>query len=133
MRAQPAPQQRPKPFHGIHMDFTKAIAIFISGVLASSMVDTLMVVSPDTQTCINAVFICINKCTRSNGLFDERLDGLLLHIELVASFANHLNLLKYKEKRHVCAVSTPIARVGNICSDHAPSVPRPAAACHAFF
>src|SRR6266849_8244184 len=80
MRAQPAPQQRPKPFHGIHMDFTKAIAIFISGVLAPSMVDALMVVSPDTQTCINAVFICINKCTRSNDLFDERLDGLLLHV-----------------------------------------------------
>src|SRR5712692_191432 len=39
-----------------------------------------MVVSPDTQTCINAVFICINNCTRSNGLFDKRLDGLLLHI-----------------------------------------------------
>src|SRR3989442_304648 len=80
MRAQPAPQQRPKPFHGIHMDFTKAIAIFVSGVLASSMVDTLMVVSPDTQTCIHAVCICIHTCTRSNGLFDERLDGLLLHI-----------------------------------------------------
>jgi len=83
MRAQPAPQQRPKPFHGIHMDFTKAIAIFISGVLASSMVDTLMVVSPDTQTCINAVFICINKCTRSNGLFDERLDGLLFTLAIM--------------------------------------------------
>src|SRR3989441_8347838 len=80
MGAKPAPQQRPEPFHGIHMDFTKAIAIFISGILSSSMVDALMVVSPDTQTCINAVFICINQCTRSNGLFDERLDGLLLHI-----------------------------------------------------
>src|SRR6266487_4020642 len=45
-----------------------------------SMVYALMVVSPDTQTCINAVFICIHKCTRSNGLFDERFDGLLLHV-----------------------------------------------------
>src|SRR5712692_4977401 len=80
MGAKPAPQQRPEAFHGIHMDLTKAIAIFISGVLSSSMVDTLMVVSPDTQTCINAVFICINKRTRRNGLFDERLDGLLLHV-----------------------------------------------------
>src|SRR2546427_13024905 len=80
MRTKPAPQQRPKPFHGIHMDFTKAIAIFISGVLASSMVDALMVVSPRTQASINAVFVRINKCPWSNGLFDERLDGLLLHI-----------------------------------------------------
>ena len=62
------------------MDFTKTVSIFISGVLSSSMVDMFMVVSPDTQTCINAVFICIHKRTRRNGLFDERLDGLLLHI-----------------------------------------------------
>jgi len=27
MGAKPAPQERPKPFHGIHMDFTKAVAI----------------------------------------------------------------------------------------------------------
>src|SRR3989442_7727596 len=34
--------------------------------------------------------------------------GCAYCIELVASFANHPNLLKYKEKRHVCAVSTPM-------------------------
>src|SRR5712691_4646478 len=80
MGTKPTPQQRPEAFHGMHMDFTKAVSIFISGVLSPSMVDTLMGVSPGTQTCINAVFICIHKRTRSNGLFDEWLDGLLLHI-----------------------------------------------------
>src|SRR5712691_2668466 len=80
MGAKPTPQEGPKPFHGIHMDFTKAVPIFISGVLALSMVHTLMLVSPCTQASINAVFIRINKCTRGNGLFDERLNGLLLHI-----------------------------------------------------
>ena len=45
MGAKPAPQERPKPFHSIHMDFTKAVAIFISGVLAPSMVDTEVVAS----------------------------------------------------------------------------------------
>src|SRR5713101_5428815 len=80
MGAKPAPQERPKPFHSIHMDFTKAVSIFISGVLSSSMVDTLMVVSAGTQTCINAVFIRIHKRTRHNSLFDEWLNGLLLHI-----------------------------------------------------
>jgi len=34
MRAQPTPQERPEPFHRIHMNFAKAIAIFIAGVLA---------------------------------------------------------------------------------------------------
>src|SRR6266571_5908051 len=68
MWAKPAPQQRPEPFHGIHMDFTKAIAIFTSGVLSSSMVDALMVVSPRTQASINAVFIRVYQGTWGNGL-----------------------------------------------------------------
>ena len=41
------------------MDFVKAVAIFISSVLASSMVDALMVVSPVVQASINAVLIRI--------------------------------------------------------------------------
>src|SRR5712692_5828955 len=49
MRTKPTPQERPEPFHRIHMDFTKAVAIFIAGVLALSMVDALMVVSPGAQ------------------------------------------------------------------------------------
>ena len=60
MRTQPTAQQRPEPFHRIHMHFTKAVAIFISSELASSMVDTLMAVSPGLQTGINAVLIRIN-------------------------------------------------------------------------
>src|SRR5215211_5139755 len=80
MRPKPAPQQRPKAFHRIHMHFTKAVSIFITSILAPSMVHTLMLVSPCTQAGINAVLIRIHKCTWSNGLFDERLDGLVLHI-----------------------------------------------------
>jgi len=49
MRAQPTPQERPEPFHGIHMDFTHAVAIVISSELAPPMIDTLMLVSPDMQ------------------------------------------------------------------------------------
>src|SRR5215510_8386651 len=40
-------------FHCIHMDFTQAIAIFISSELASSVVHTLMTVAPGLQTSIN--------------------------------------------------------------------------------
>src|SRR6266568_3231380 len=58
-----------EPFHRIDMHFTKAVAIFISGVLAPSMVDTLMIISPCPQAGINAVPIRINKRTWSNGFF----------------------------------------------------------------
>src|SRR6266851_9505614 len=69
MRTKPTPQERPEPFHRIDMDFTKAVAIFIAGVLALSMVDALMVVSPGAQASINTVLIRIHKCTWNNSLF----------------------------------------------------------------
>src|SRR6266478_3855878 len=51
MRTKPTPQQRPEAFHRVYMDFTKAVAIFISGVLPPSVVDTLMVVPPLLRLC----------------------------------------------------------------------------------
>src|SRR5262244_1201115 len=69
-----------KPFHRIHMHFTKAVAIFISCELTPSMVDMLMTVAPGLQTGIDAVLISIHKCAWINSVFDQRLDGLLLHV-----------------------------------------------------
>ena len=80
MRTKPAPQQRPEPFHGIYMDFTKAVAIFIASELSSSMIDTLMLVSPGLQASINAVFIRLHERIGNDGVCDEGLDRLLLHI-----------------------------------------------------
>jgi hypothetical protein len=80
MRAQPTPQERPDPFHGLHMDFTKAVAIFIASELAPSMVHTLMLVSPDMQASLHAILVCINKCPWHDGVFDQGLDSLLLDI-----------------------------------------------------
>src|SRR5919198_4884601 len=80
MGTQPAPQERPEPFHSIHMYFTKAVAIFISCEFTPSMVDMLMIVAPGLQTGIDAVLIRINQCAWINSVFDQRLDGLLLHV-----------------------------------------------------
>jgi hypothetical protein len=60
------------------MHFTNAVTIVISSELAPSMVDMLMLVSPDIQASLNAVFVCINKRTWHDGVFDQGLDGLLL-------------------------------------------------------
>src|SRR5215471_5203878 len=80
MGPKPTAQQRPKSFHGIHMHFTKPVAIFIAGKFAPSMVDALMVVAPRLKTGINAVLIRIHQCAWINRVFDQRLDGLLLHV-----------------------------------------------------
>src|SRR6516162_3024217 len=80
MRPKPAPQERPEPFHSIHMHFTKTISIFISGILSSSMVHALMVVSPGLQASINAVLVRVNPCPWNHGVFDAGLNRLLRHI-----------------------------------------------------
>jgi hypothetical protein len=80
MRAQPTPQQRPKPFHRIDMDFTKTVAIFVSSEFTSSVVDTLMVVAPGLQTGINAILVRIHTCPWNDSVFHERFDRLLLYI-----------------------------------------------------
>ena len=51
-----------------------------SGVLTPPMIHTLMAVSSGFQSSIDAIFIRANKRTRNNRLFDERLNGLSLHI-----------------------------------------------------
>src|SRR5215813_8378410 len=62
------------------MHFTNAVAIVIAGELTPSMVDMLMTVAPGLHTGINAVLIRIHTCAWINGVFDQRLDGLLLHV-----------------------------------------------------
>jgi hypothetical protein len=62
------------------MHFAKAVAIFISGELASSMIDMFMAIPPDLQTGINTVFIRVNQCTGNNRVFNEGLNRLLFHI-----------------------------------------------------
>jgi hypothetical protein len=78
--AQPAPQERPESFPGLHMDFTQAGTIFIASALAPSMVDTLMLVAPDMQARITALLVCRNKCPWNDGVFDQGRDRLLLHL-----------------------------------------------------
>src|SRR5262249_38557398 len=80
MRTRPTAQERPEPFHRMHMHFTQAVAIVIACELTPSMVDMLMTVAPGWQTGIHAVRISLHQCAWINGVFDQRLDGLLLHV-----------------------------------------------------
>src|SRR4029453_16860765 len=66
--------------HAVDVHCAQAVAIVIAGELASPVVDTLMAVTPGLQTGINAVLICIHPCPWHDGVFDQGLDGLLLHV-----------------------------------------------------
>jgi hypothetical protein len=77
---QPTAQQRPESFHRVRMHFTKAVAIFISCVLTSAMIDALVGIAPSLKSGVNAILVCVNQSAWLNGVFDQRLDGLLLPI-----------------------------------------------------
>ena len=62
------------------MDFTQAVPIVIAGLLASSMVDARMLLSPVVPASRHAVLIRIHMCPWNNGVFDARRDGRLRHI-----------------------------------------------------
>jgi len=93
------------------MDFTKAVSIFIASELSSSMIDTLMVVSPGPQAGINAVFICVHKRSWNDGVCDEGLERLLLHIghQLEHYLTTPLNHLQDREPLFCQGATTTFA------------------------
>jgi len=80
MRAQPGTQQRPKPFERIDMDFMKPIAVFITGILTSGVIDTLVLIAPFRQTIVDIILIRVYPTAGYNNLHDHGLDRHLLHI-----------------------------------------------------
>jgi len=67
---------------------------------------------------------------RGHALANVQIESLY---ELVASFANPSNLLKYEKKTHACAATIPTEHTGKACCDHTYSRPISVTECHAFF
>src|SRR5438067_875648 len=62
------------------MHLMKAVSIFITGISGRCMIDILVLVAPCFQTSVDVVFVGKNETASLNSLFENRLDGLLLHI-----------------------------------------------------
>src|SRR2546422_4783306 len=91
------------------MHFTKTVAIFISRIFAPAMIDALMRIAPSLETSINTVFIRVNQGSWINGVFDERFDGLLLHIGQQVD--DHLSTtLNHAKDRRFFLLPRPSAR-----------------------
>ena len=80
MRTKPAPSSCPEALHRSDMPCTNPVALFISGLRTSPMLDTRMAVSPGTQAAREALCLRVHKRTPSHGRCDERLAGLVLHM-----------------------------------------------------
>jgi hypothetical protein len=62
------------------MDFMEAVAVLITRILAVSMANRLMAISPLGQPGIDIVFIGINRRTWGEHCGDDWLNGVLLNI-----------------------------------------------------
>ena len=80
VRPQPGAQQRPKAIQGVDMDFMKTISIFVTSILASRVVDFLMLVAPFGQAIVDIIFIRIDLAARCHVTRNDRLDCHLLYI-----------------------------------------------------
>src|SRR5689334_10542237 len=80
MWPQPRAQQRPEAFEGIDVDFTEAVAILVTGILALSVADRLVPVAPGCQTGIDVVLIGVDECTCGHARRDDRPDRRLLNV-----------------------------------------------------
>jgi len=67
VRAQPGAQQRPEAFHGVDVDLTEAVAVFVASVFAAPVADSLMPVAPGWQARVDAVFVRVDKGARGDG------------------------------------------------------------------
>src|SRR4051812_49033852 len=77
MRAQPGAQQRPNTFHGVDVDFAEAVAIFVSGILAPTMVDGLVAETPLRQSAIDRVLVGVDQAAKRNAGQEQWLDRSL--------------------------------------------------------
>ena len=61
MGPQPGAQQRPEALHGVDMDLVETVPILVTGVLAPTVADGFVLVTPRGQPTVDIVLICMHK------------------------------------------------------------------------
>src|SRR4051794_36827398 len=109
---QPGAQQRPNTFHGV--DFAEAVAIFVSGILAPTMVDGLMAETPLRQSAIDCVLVSVDQAAERNAGQEQWLDRGLPNKQMQdygAAALNHAeNRLNHAENRRLFLLQRAAAR-----------------------
>lgn len=104
-------------FHGVDVDFAEAVAIFVSGILAPTMVDGLMAETPLRQSAIDRVFVGVDQAAERNASQEQWFDRGLPNIgqqmqDYGAAALNHaenrqLFLLQRAAARHPLQTAAP--------------------------
>jgi hypothetical protein len=80
MRPQPRSQEGPEPLHRVDVNLVEAVAVLIARILAPTVTDRLVPISPGGQTGIDIIFVREDAGPRVHDFGDDRLDGDLLNI-----------------------------------------------------
>jgi len=102
------------------MDLVEAVAIFITGILASAVAYRLVIIAPLGQSTVDIVLVGKHERTRQDCLLNQRLDRFLAYVfqhvyNYLAAALDHTNdrgLLLFKRASAWCAfeaVSAPLA------------------------
>jgi len=80
VRPQPGAQQRPNPFHRVHVDFAEAVTIFVTSILTPAVVNRLVAEAPLKQPAVDCILVCVDQAARGHAGQDQRLDRRLLNV-----------------------------------------------------
>src|SRR3954447_312936 len=94
-------------FHGVDVDFAEAVAIFVSGILAPTMVDGLMAETPLRQSAIDHVFVGVDQAAERNASQEQWLDRGLPNQQMQDYGAAALN---HAENRRLFLLQRAAAR-----------------------
>src|SRR5882724_13687121 len=64
----------------MHMYFTEAVSILISGIRSNTVMHAFVLIAPGTESCIDRVVIRIDQRSRNDCVLDQRFDGRLLDV-----------------------------------------------------
>ena len=77
MRLQPGAKQTPEAFHGVDVYLVDTVSISIAGVLALTVIDRDMDITPSWETGVNAVLVGIDGTSLLDHFGDPGLDRRL--------------------------------------------------------
>ena len=80
MRAETGAQQGPRPLHGVDVDLAEAVAILVARVFTPSVANRVVPIAPGRQAGVDVVLVGVDAGTFGDGVLNDRLDHLLLHI-----------------------------------------------------
>jgi hypothetical protein len=80
VRSQPGTQQGPKTLHGVDVNLVEAVAVLITGILASAMAYALVFIAPFRQSSVDIVLVGEHERTGQDRFLNQGPDRCLTYV-----------------------------------------------------